>query len=269
MGERGPEGWLEARAAWPGVNVGEAEFTAYVEERRDSSKVGGEHAAVRSSDLYLACACARGDAAGLLVFERAFFGDIERSLKRRGGAGLPPRDEVEQLVRHRLFVADEGARPRIAEYSGRGDLRSWFRVIVSRMVLNLAMRPGPEIPFENDLLVRMLGGTEKLELGRSSYEEHFRAAFADNFARLGDRERALLRYAFGEELTVAAIGALYGVHKTTAARWVVQAHQALLDGLKATLMSELGISSDEYASVLRAVHSRLELSLERHLRAPA
>src|ERR1700722_16416899 len=155
MSERSPEGWLEARAAWPGVNVGEAEFTAYVEERRDSSKVGGEHAAVRSGDLYLACACARGDAAALLAFERAFFGDIERSLKRRGGAGLPPRDEVEQLVRHRLFVADDGARPRIAEYSGRGDLRSWFRVTVSRMVLNLAMRPGPEIPFENDLLVRM------------------------------------------------------------------------------------------------------------------
>lgn len=269
MGEDGAASWHSARAAWPGVDVSQEQFAAYVAERRDSAKTGPGHVTLRESDLYLACACARGDTAAIRAFEQAFFGEIRRCLKRIGGSTPPALDEVEQLVRHKLFVAEAGGRPRIAEYGGRGDLRSWFRVTVSRLVLNLATRKSPEVPVENDLLTCMLGGQKPdFELAKEAYKEDFRVAFRETFDSLSDRDRSLLRYAFGEELTVDAIGALYGVHKTTAARWVVRAHEALLDGVQKALMARLGISADEYASVLRAVHSRLELSLERYLGPP-
>ena len=235
----------------------------------DSAKAAGKHAGLRTADLYLACACARGDGAALGAFERAFFEEIPRAMKRTR-ATLPPADELAQLVRHKLFVADVGARPKIAEYGGRGELRGWFRVLLSRMILNLATRPSPELPFEDELLACLLGGgaadLEGLEGAKESYRGAFRASFPKAFAGLGDRDRSLLRYAFGENLTVEAIGALYGVHKTTAARWVVRSHQALLDAVRTAVIARLGIGEDEYASVLRMVHSRLELSLERYLK---
>jgi RNA polymerase sigma-70 factor (ECF subfamily) len=233
----------------------------------DSAKVADEHAALRTTDLYLASACARGDAPALAAFEGAYFGEIARAMKRVRST-LPPADEIEQVVRHRLFVADEGKRPRITEYSGRGDLRSWFRVVVSRLVLNLATRPSPEVPFEHNLLDSLLGGADgqELDLAKEAYRAAFRAAFPEAVAQLRDRERSLLRYAFGENLTVEAIGVLYDVHKTTAARWVREAHRALLSAVRVGVVARLGISDDEYASVLRIVHSRLDLSLERYLR---
>jgi RNA polymerase sigma-70 factor, ECF subfamily len=258
--------WHAARAVWPGVDVGEDEFAAYVAERMDSAKKAGKHAALRTGDLYLACACARGDGAALAAFERAFFEEIPRAMKRTRAA-LPPADELAQVVRHKLFVADAGARPKIAEYGGRGDLRSWLRVLLSRMILNLATRPSPELPFEDELLASLLGGSAAdLEGAKESYRGAFRESFAQAFADLSDRDRSLLRYAFGEDLTVEAIGALYGVHKTTAARWVVRAHEALLGAVRAAVILRLGIGEDEYASVLRMVHSRLDLSLERYLK---
>jgi RNA polymerase sigma-70 factor (ECF subfamily) len=262
--------WQAARAAWPDVDVGETEFSSYVTERMDSAKAAGAHAPLRTADLYLACACARGDAAALAAFERAFFAEIPRAMKRARAGRLPPVDELTQVVRHKLFVADAGARPKIAEYGGRGDLRGWFRVLLSRMILNLATRPSPELPFEEDLLACLVGAGPAPDLGvaEEAYRRAFRDSFPSAFAELGDREKSLLRYAFGEGLTVEAIGGLYGVHKTTAARWVVRAHNALLDGVRRGVMARLGIGEDEYASVLRMIHSRLELSLERYLKTP-
>jgi RNA polymerase sigma-70 factor (ECF subfamily) len=263
--------WQGARAAWPGVDVAEAEFSAYVAERMDSAKAAGKHEGLCTDDLYLACACARGDRAALAAFERAFFEEIPRAMKRTRAGALPAEDELAQVVRHKLFVADAGARPKIAEYGGRGNLRSWFRVVLSRMILNLATRSSPEVPFEQDLLVSLLGGAgiSDLDLAKESYKEAFREAFPAAFAALPDRDKSLLRYAFGEGLTVEAIGSLYGVHKTTGARWVVRAHEALLAAVRAAVIARLGIGEDEYASVLRMVQSRLEISLERYLKTPA
>ena len=268
------EAWLAARSTWPDVDVGAEDFAAFVRERVGGTDAhadaGGGVGPTRTSDLYLACACASGDNAALAAFERAYFPEIDHAMRRHGGRGVPPIDEVRQLVRTKLFVAGPGSRPKIADYSGRGDLRSWFRVAVSRVILNLSTRPSPEVPVEDDLLAGLLGGsdTPELEHARLAYRAEFRAALDEAFAALTDRDRALLRYAFYENLTVEAIGALHGVHKTTAARWVVRAHRTLFERVRASLMERLRIGETELASVLRAFGSRLELSLERYLQAP-
>jgi RNA polymerase sigma-70 factor (ECF subfamily) len=270
MGEELKAAWLAARSAWPGVHVGEDEFAAYLRERTDSAKGTAEHAPadLRTEDLYLACACARGDNAALAAFERAFFGEVDMALTRSGGSAAPPADEVRQLVRHKLFVAEPGKAPKIADYAGRGALRSWFRVTVTRLVLNLSTRPSPEVPIQDHTLMFLLGGGEDPDLERvkHTYKEEFRASFAEAFASLTVQERAMLRYAFGEGLTVDAIGALYGIHRATAARWVVRAHETLLERVRTALVARLGISEDEYSRVLLLVQSRLELSLERYLK---
>ena len=191
-------------------------------------------------------------------------------MKRKGGSSAPPIDEVRQLVRHKLFVADGGARPKIAEYSGRGELRGWVRVTVTRFVLNLSTRAGPEVPFADDTLMFLLGGTAdpELEYVKRAYSEHFRAAFAEALAGFGARERMLLRYAFVDGLTVDAIGRILGVHRATAARRIVAAHRSLLEHVRASLTERLDIPADEYSKVLRLLQSRIELSLERYLETP-
>ena len=285
MGELEAE-WLAACTAWPGVVVTRDDFVAYVNDRTDSANRGTDHASalgdetapskqeeargLRTSDLYLACACASGNGAAIQAFERSFFSEVDFALGHGRKAGVPAADEVKQLLRHRLFVAEDGERPKIGQYSGRGDLRAWFRVTLTRLILNLQTRKSPEIPFEEGLLTSLLGGSEPApSLVHHAYKEEFRQAFATAFGSLSDRERSLLRYAFGEELTVAAIGGLYGVHKATAARWVVAAHKSLTDGVRSILVRQLGIGDDEYASLLRVVRDSLELSLERYLQAPA
>jgi RNA polymerase sigma-70 factor, ECF subfamily len=269
--------WEAARAAWPGVVLVRAEFDDFVRERTAGDGVpsalrnasaDGTRSGVRTTELYLTCACAGGDSSAIAAFERTYFAEIDLAVRRLRSNNAPAVDEIRQLVRHKLFVSEPGEKPTIARYSGRGDLRGWFRVTVGRLVLNLQTRRSPETPFEDRLLAHLLGVDDpsQIDFPKESYKNEFRAAFPQAFARLSAREQSLLRYSFGEDLTVEMIGKIYGVHKTTAARWVVRAQEALLTTLQSIIVTRLGITDEEYASVLQRVRDSLELSLERVLR---
>jgi RNA polymerase sigma-70 factor (ECF subfamily) len=67
-------------------------------------------------------------------------------------------------------------------------------------------------------------------------------------------------------LTVDQLGALYHLHRATAARRLAKARQALLDGARASLARRLGVPAAELASAMELVASRLEVSIERLLR---
>jgi RNA polymerase sigma-70 factor (ECF subfamily) len=255
--------WRAARAEWPTVEVTGEEFAAYVRERRaeDGDDARGTDPA-RGSDLYLACACARGDEDALAAFEAAFFAEIDAAARRVGG---PSVDELRQVLRHRLFVADPGERPKIVEFTGRGALRVWVRIAAMRTALNLALRGAREVALEGDALAVLVGGGDDPELTymKRLYTDAFKTAFKEAFAALGSRERNLLRYAFGKGLTVDAIGSLYGVHRATAARWVAHAHARLIEKLRTALASSIG--QKDLASVLRMLDGRLQITLDRYL----
>src|SRR5262249_38270957 len=151
----------------------------------------------------------RGDAAALAAFEEAFFTEVDLAARRVGGAGPSP-DELRQVLRHRLFVAEPGARPKIVEYSGRGALRIWVRIAALRTALNSAVKEAGEGALETDALAILVGAGDDPELTymKRVYTDAFKRAFDDAFAELESRERNLLRYAFGNGLTVDAIGAM-------------------------------------------------------------
>jgi RNA polymerase sigma-70 factor, ECF subfamily len=261
------EAWRSASEAWPGVLVDKEEFAAYLEER-STSGVEGDRADARplvTRDLYLACACARGDARALYVFEEHFFPQVDAAARRVGGT--VSSDEVRQAFRHKLFVADPGQKPKIAEYSGHGQLRTWVRMAATRMALNMATRTARELPFEQDALAYIIGGGDDPELRfiKQRYADEFRLAFGDAFSALGSRERNLLRYAFGRGLTVDQIGPLYGVHRATAARWIANAHLNLVSQLRKTMLARLHVSKGEYSSILRLIESQVEISFDRYL----
>jgi RNA polymerase sigma-70 factor (ECF subfamily) len=244
------EGWQAGRDAWPDVDLAEEDFASYVRERAQPSQ-----ASPRWADLYLACACARGVAKALRAFDVLLAKAVTSA-------------DVRQHVRHKLLVAEAGKQPKIAEYVGRGPLRTWLRITATRASLDLAASAKREVPVENDALELIVGAGRDPELDffKQRYAKEFRAAFGDAFAALGARDRTLLRYAFGDGLGIDAIGTIYGVHRATAARWVVVAHEELVQGLRKTMMQRLDLKPDEYASILRLIESRIEVSFERLLK---
>jgi RNA polymerase sigma-70 factor (ECF subfamily) len=263
------EAWRLACVAWPGVRVSEEDFLAYVDERLNSSEERGRQAAgapPHYEDLYLACACARGDRMALTAFEERFFPEVDAAVKRF--SATIAADEIRQVLRHKLFVADPGERPKICDYSGGGRLRSWLRMAATRVALDLVARASHELPAEQDALesIVAIGDNPELAYFKRRYAEEFRAAFREAFAALGSRDRNLLRYAFGRGLTVDGIGSIYGVHRATAARWVARAHADLAAHVRTAMLARLKGNKPEYANILRLIESQLEISFDRYLK---
>jgi RNA polymerase sigma-70 factor (ECF subfamily) len=259
--------WIErARAEMPGVEVGDAELAAYVVARvPDDASIAAYVEKLRAGDLLLAAACARGDATAIATFERRYFDEIPIAYARfRTRATV---DDVRQSLRDKLFVASGGARPKIASYSGVGDLRAWFRVTVVRTLLNLATRGPKEVELKEAMLDAMPPVFEDPEIAhaRSLYGAALAEAFEVAIAKLERRERQVLRYAVCDGLTVDAIGKIYGVHRATAARWVQGARERLEGEVLEAVRARIDAGDESLASIMRLLASQVEVSLRAHL----
>lgn len=222
---------------------------------------------LRADDLYLACACARGVVGALAAFERTYGAEIARTARRFERPGLAADDLVQRL-RTKLFTDT----PRIASYSGQGFLQNWVRVTTTRTFIDCCRwQPvTPEVPLADELLAVLpnVGDGADPELGflKREHAAAFKAAFADAVAALASDDRLLLKQHLIDRLTVDQLGALYHLHRATAARRLAKARQALLDGARAALARRLGVPAADLASAMELVASRLEVSIERLLR---
>ena len=155
----------------------------------------------------------------------------------------------------------DGGRPQLAGYRGRGRLRSWLRSVGVRTARRLAGTPAAVDPdHELDQLGAAVDDPAR-ELARARHGDQVRAAFAAALAARSERERNLLRQHHLDGLTVDQLGALYGVDRATAARWLVAARTAILDDTRARLAAELGATTTEIDRLIRLVRSQLVLSL--------
>lgn len=218
-------------------------------------------------DLLWARALAAGDVAALERYERELVPLIEAQLRRRGHAADAVAD-VQQVLRARLLVGD-GAGPAVARYEGRGPLRGWVLVSALREAVRARRRAEREPALGDDALAALsdrgagvVGGAAGAgEPGKERYREAFRAAFRAAIAQLSPRDRNLLRMHLIDGLTIDQVGAIQGVHRATAARWIERAREAVARAVRRELMRELGTDPFEAEEVLRWVQSRIELSL--------
>jgi RNA polymerase sigma-70 factor, ECF subfamily len=102
---------------------------------------------------------------------------------------------------------------------------------------------------------------------RAHYGDQFKQAFGDAFASLSKRDRTILRHRFADGLDIDAIGAIYGVHRSTAARWLHQIRVRLREETFANLAALLAVSIDELSSVLRFIGSELDAGISMALRS--
>ena len=214
-----------------------------------------------TADLYLACACARGDVHALAAFDERCVSQLDRVLGKMG-FGADVSAEVKQEIRVRVLFGDRG-RPEILDFCGRGDLRAWVRVMAVRQALRRQYRARREVAMEDvELLRKMRGpGNPQLEHEKGVYREEFKRAFEGALRALPDRELTLLRQHHVDGLTIDQLGRLYRVHRSTAARLLGRARVAVLEATRARMMSQLDVRPRDLDSIMRMIQSQIDISL--------
>jgi RNA polymerase sigma-70 factor (ECF subfamily) len=244
-----------SRAAWPGVEVADDVFAAFVAERVDAPL---EDACL--TDLWLACAILHGDAAALRAFERQLAHVGAAIAHLDGGSALV--GDVTQAVRERVLGAGAGGKAKIEDYRGRGDLRGWLRVIAVREALQLMRARRREAPLPDDLATRLEDpGIELADADRRAYREAFTAALAT----LTPRDRNLLRQQYIYGASIDELGALYGVHRATVARWIAQIRDTLLRRTRDHIGEALRLSGADLDSAMARIGEHLDYSLRHTL----
>jgi len=250
------------RAAWAGVVIGEAGFARYIAERvgpeeDPATAIDGLHTA----DLYLACACASGDARAVEVFARRMLADVRSYLFPVGAAELA--EDVRQILLERLFVGGEDAPPRIAAYSGHGQLAAWVRVSAVRVALSLRRgERASEAPPPDDALEPLLPAVDpELDALKLRYAAEFNAALKEAFAALPPRDRALLKLHYVDGVPVERIAAAYNAHRVSASRWLSAARARVLEETTRLVRERRRLTESEFESLARLVRSQLDVSL--------
>ena len=256
-----------AQRACPSLGLPSDVFVAYLRERcpADLPPVRALHQ-LHTADLYLACACARGDQGAFAMFDDRCLRCLDRVLLAMGfDAGTI--DDVKQDIRSRVLVGD-GVRPRINDYSGRGNLRSWVRIMAVRQALQRRRRTHRERCGEDDKLLRHIGhaGDPELDYIKGIYRREFKRAFEAALRALPGRERTVLRQHYIDDLTIDQLGILYRMHRSSAARLVARGRALVLEATRAQLMSRLDVPSRDLDSILRLIQSQLDVSLRALLR---
>lgn len=255
----------DGRRAWAPVALADEDFLEHLARVVNGEPaVAAELNALRGADLYLACACAHGDGKAIRALEEAYFGEVDQAMARARPPGVQV-DDVKQLLREKLFVARGGEIPKIAEYSGRGELRRWVRATVTRTVLNLASRGPKEAAVEDEVLSELPGGEldPELEHLKQLYRAEFKAAFPEALATLDADERTLLRQRYVDGLTIDQLDSVYGQHRSTVARRLAKAETSLMRAVRERLMGKLKINQRELSSLVRLIRSQIEVSLKQ------
>jgi RNA polymerase sigma-70 factor (ECF subfamily) len=255
-----------ACAAYPDIAVDAGTFVSELARRLGAAATPAQLARVRADHVHLAIACVAGDDKAVRRCEGDFLDEVD-ACAHRARATRDQADEVRATLRRILFVSEPDRPAALREFSGRGDLRSYIRVIAMRELVRVVNKGRREVPIDDESFLDKLSPGSHPAVGflRETYRADVDAAIRAALVGLSDDARALLRYSLMDGWTVDRIGALYGVSRSTAARRVGEARAALGDAIRAQLSTRLAISVDEVDSVVRMVQSRVDLSLERLL----
>ncbi len=253
-----------ARAAWPGIDVPEHEFSALA-LAHTSGPTPHEPSERLATSLWIALACARGDANALRDLEAHTFPGARSALGRMG-LSADEIAEVLQILREKLLVAEPGEAPGILAAAAHGDLPGIVRVAAVRTALNLR-RKDHRIDLANERLLTELCPDDDPELAtlKEQHRAAFKAAVEDALTSLTAQERNVLRLHLLHALSIDAIGATYQVHRATAARWLGGIRAKLDRETRRLLREREGLSDPEFDSLVRLVESRIQVSFRRVL----
>ncbi|MGC4087846.1 MAG: sigma-70 family RNA polymerase sigma factor [Polyangiaceae bacterium] len=243
---------------WPSIEVCFDAFAAYCE--RAIKPEWGEGARSHAAELYLCCGCACGNAQAAYAFER------EGAAAARSAIARVQRDpdfahEALQELWEKLLL---GPSPKAGEYSGRGPLSAWLKVAAARTALDRLRKQNLTARVNTSLDDAVAGANfgPELRVMQERYGDAFQEAFRGAVAALSVRERNILRSHTVGGCSIDQIGATYGVHRATAARWLERIRSQIYDAVRTQLqLSYTALTETEFRSLARAIGPQLELSL--------
>jgi RNA polymerase sigma-70 factor (ECF subfamily) len=253
--------WRIGQAAWPDVVLTREQLGAHI------SALDSEAIERFPADLYLVAACLAGDSYAIATFDRDLIAGA-RSAIQAIDSSKAFVDEAVQRLRASLFV---GTGPRLMLYAGRGPLRAWVGVAAARTALMMrrSQQRAREVSTDDDdwtgALVMISTNNPELELLKRQYASAFGDAFRDAIGALEARQRTVLRMSFVEALSIDEIGAVYAVHRATAARWITRACDTLFEQTRELLAQRLALTQTELDRMTALVRSQLDVSLSQLL----
>lgn len=254
-----------ARAEWPVLSLADEDYVRHLAALLpETDEPRAALAKIRPGDVYVAAAVTSGHPEALRTFEAQFIRPARVVIARESDVVEP--EEFFQRLRERLLVAQPGKRTRLAGFSGKGKLSNWVRIAAQRLLID-EYRKREAAPNEvpTDPLDPIRAADKDPELGvlQSSYREGFQEAFESAFAKLGSRERTLLRYRYVDGLEVNQIASISGRHRVSVYRAIVKARETLLEHLRRDMAERLHVGMSQADSVVRLMRSQLDLRLSR------
>jgi RNA polymerase sigma-70 factor, ECF subfamily len=257
-----------AREKWPSVTFDEDMLAEFVAARLSGTDLSVALATAPAADLALAAACAHGDA-----HAHAAFDSVLTEVDAAGAATNATKDlvtEVKQLLRVQLLVVKDDKPPGITGYRGKGPLRGWVRITATRELIRHKKKRQREAPLADRTLDYLItsGVDPALAALKAEYRAEFAVALREAIEDLTVEDRTLLRQQIVDGMSIDAIGAAFGVHRATAARWLNRARGALVAATHRRLAERLKLPVEQIESVIRLVSSQLDASVIRYLRGP-
>jgi RNA polymerase sigma-70 factor, ECF subfamily len=213
--------------------------------------------------VHLALAAARGNARAVALLESQILSRLPLFLARLKQPAAFVED-VGQLLREHLLVGAGDGRPRLLEFSGKGSLANWVRVIALRTAIDLTRKRTEVLRDANQILQeasKTAGSDPELAFIRDRCRHHFEAALQAAVASLSSSERMLLKLHFHEGVTLDELAQLQGVHRTTVARRIAAARREIIARGRTQLRERLALSPSELESLMRLMADHLDLSL--------
>jgi len=254
--------WARARETWPEITVDRVSWATAIAQRLAPGDMIDALGGIEADDLYLVLGCASGSVAALRAFDTRL--ESLRPALRRAGADAATIDDLLAQLRARLLVAPEGTPPKVLQYQARAKLGGWLRVAAMRDYGALAKKRPTGDDAELEALLVSTGDPELEEL-RQRFRAEFAGAFSVALAALEDKDRAVLRLHLVDRLSIDRIGSLYDVHRSTAARWLVDIRERLYAETRDEFRARLGLGPAEFDSMMAMVLSQLTYSVGRNL----
>ena len=221
-----------------------------------------------NDEVALASAITAGDVEAIRTFELRYLTPLRSTLR---GMGMHDADiaDIEQTMRVRFLVCEPGGRSRLEDYAGLGKLAGLVRIAAVREALGLLRRRRP--PSSDDWLDDLSSPEDDPSLAqlKARHWTAFKEAFKEAVRRLPARDHSLLRLSLLHGRSIDQIGATYGVHRATAARWVDAAKRQLRTSTNDVLAERFDLRGPELAQVVELIESRIELSIDRLLATAA
>ncbi len=218
--------------------------------------------ALHTDDLYLVFGCLQDDRASVRTFVETHGPELDRGARKLAWTGLTD-EEFRQIGLARLFTPSRDKPTRLALYTGQAPLRTWMRVVAGRLAVDMMRAARPEATLDPDRHAVLT--SYGIGDGAREHRAVVQSAYEVAFGRLEDEDRRLLRHLLVHGLNTEDLGALLGVHRTTAARRLAKARQRLHELARDELAARVGAQQQTLDSIVADARSQLELSVERLL----